>query len=68
MATGLSLYIVAVLTAASVFGLLEARPLTRRIDALIRRGHVLVEDDSNLPISREVASEASDGTEDRSQG
>jgi hypothetical protein len=68
MATGLSLYVVSVLAAVSIFVLLEARPLTRRIDALIRRGHVLVEDDSNLPISREAMSEASDGTEDRSQG
>jgi putative Mg2+ transporter-C (MgtC) family protein len=68
MATGLSLYIVSVLAAASIFVLLEARPLTRRIDTLIRRGHVLVEDDSNLPRSREVASEASDGTEHRREG
>jgi hypothetical protein len=48
--------------------LLEARPLTRRIDHLIRGAGVLVEDDSNLPRSREVTNEASDGTEDRSQG
>jgi putative Mg2+ transporter-C (MgtC) family protein len=68
MATGLSLYIVSVLGALSIFVLLEARPLTRRIDHLIRGAGVLVEDDSNLPISREAASEASDGTEDRSQG
>jgi putative Mg2+ transporter-C (MgtC) family protein len=68
MATGLSLYVVAVLGALSIFLLLEARPLTRRIDHLIRGAGVLVEDDSNLPRSREVTNEASDGTEDRSQG
>ena len=68
MATGLSLYIVAVMAALSIFVLLEARPLTRRIDYLLRRGGVKVEDDSNLPISIEVASEGSDGTEDTSQG
>jgi putative Mg2+ transporter-C (MgtC) family protein len=65
MATGLSLYVVAALTAVAIFVLLEARPLTRRIDHLIRSVGVLVEDDSNLPISREAMSEASDGTDDR---
>ncbi len=38
MAIGVRLYVVGVLGAAIVFALLESRPLTRRVDALIRRG------------------------------
>lgn len=48
MATGLSLYIVALLTAVMMFILLELRPLTRRLDELIGRAGILTEDDSNL--------------------
>lgn len=51
MATGLSLYIVAVLAAVFVFVLLEARIVTRRIDdTLTRAGLSLREDDSNRPV------------------
>jgi putative Mg2+ transporter-C (MgtC) family protein len=63
MATGLSLYIVSVLGAAAIFTLLEARPLTRRIDRLIRRAGAGVEDDSNLPTAFEEVSEARDESE-----
>jgi putative Mg2+ transporter-C (MgtC) family protein len=49
MATGLSLYVVAVLGAAFIFMVLEARPLTRRINDRLR--HVtseLHENDTNV--------------------
>lgn len=64
MATGLSLYVVAVLSAAAIFILLESRPLTKRVDQFIRRAGMLVEDDSNVPTAQEATSEASDGPED----
>ncbi|MEX0683898.1 MAG: MgtC/SapB family protein [Dehalococcoidia bacterium] len=47
MATGLSLYIVAVLGAGFIFAVLEARPFTRRVHELVRRiGGDLREDEN----------------------
>jgi hypothetical protein len=37
MAVGIELYVVGVLGAIFVFAVLEARPLTRRIDGFLRR-------------------------------
>ena len=63
MASGLSLYVVAVGVAVMMVVLLEARPLTRRIDEYLRRAGASVEDDSNLPETG-LGSEGIYGTED----
>ncbi len=49
MAVGIELYVVGVLGAIFVFAVLEARPLTRRIDGFLRRvgGELREEDDGN---------------------
>lgn len=49
MAVGIELYVVGVLGAIFVFAVLEARPLTRRIDAFLRRvgGELREEQDEN---------------------
>jgi len=68
MATGLSLYVVAVLAAVSVFVLLEARVLTRRIDALLRNAHIDLreeDDGSDAPMPQdEPTNEDQRGSED----
>ncbi len=54
MAVGLSLYVVAVPAAAFVVLLLEARPLTTRIDGALRSmGLSLREDEDNRPLPRD---------------
>lgn len=49
MAVGIELYVVGILGAIFVFAVLEARPLTRRIDGFLRRvgGELREEDDGN---------------------
>jgi len=49
MAIGIGLYIVAILGSVALFAVLEARPLTRRIDEFVRRfGGELREDQENI--------------------
>lgn len=63
MASGISLYVVAVGVAVMMVLLLEARPVTRRIDELLHRAGAAVEDDSNIP-EQTPGSEAIYGQED----
>ena len=50
MSIGIKLYVVGVLGAAFVFAVLEARPLTRRIDDFLRRvGGELREPEEEAP-------------------
>jgi putative Mg2+ transporter-C (MgtC) family protein len=66
MASGLSLYVVAVCSAVAMFVLLEARPITRRLDNFFRQAGIPieVEDDDGDP-DKESGSEAFYGDEEQ---